>query len=140
MEVMQGAAGGPQLLQLGAGVMALLLAVVAVSSLPSLMDYWRRWWVLKPIPGVSPCYPVLGNALLLERKGEGKGSSCHSPRAQMCYMFFFSFGTCLLCAHALLAVLPGMLPEERAAGTQEHGKAKDKCMPWACTLPSADTC
>ncbi|XP_061227452.1 cytochrome P450 4V2 [Neopsephotus bourkii] len=71
MGVMQGADGGPQLLQLGAGVIALLLAVVAVSSLPSLMDYWRRWWVLKPIPGVSPCYPVLGNALLMERKGEG---------------------------------------------------------------------
>ncbi|OPJ71199.1 hypothetical protein AV530_017451 [Patagioenas fasciata monilis] len=35
------------------------------------MDYWRQWWVLKPVPGVSPCYPLLGNALLLERGGEG---------------------------------------------------------------------
>ncbi|NXE15798.1 CP4V2 protein, partial [Lophotis ruficrista] len=71
MEVMQGAAEGPQLLHLGAGVITLLLTVVTVCSLPSLMGYWRRWWVMKPIPGVSPCYPVLGNALLLEREGEG---------------------------------------------------------------------
>lgn len=79
MEVVQGAAGGPQSLHLEAAVIALLLTVVAVCSLPSLMDYWRRWWVMKPIPGISPCYPVLGNALLLERDGEGKGSSRHSP-------------------------------------------------------------
>lgn len=78
MEVMQGAAGGPQLLHLGAGVTALLLTIVAVCSLPALRDYWRQWWVLKPVPGVSPCYPLLGNALLLERGGEGKGSSCRS--------------------------------------------------------------
>ncbi|NXE24461.1 CP4V2 protein, partial [Ardeotis kori] len=71
MEVIQGAPEGPQLLHLGAGVITLLLTVVTVCSLPSLMGYWRRWWVMKPIPGVSPCYPVLGNALLLEREGEG---------------------------------------------------------------------
>lgn len=79
MEVVQGAAGGPQLLHLGAGVIALLLMVVATCSLPSLMDYWRRWWMMKLIPGISPCYPVLGNALLLEREGEGKGSLRRSP-------------------------------------------------------------
>lgn len=79
MEVVQEAVGGPQLLYVGAGVIAVLLAVVAVCSLPSLMDYWRRWRVMKPIPGISPCYPVLGNTLLLEREGQGKGSSLHSP-------------------------------------------------------------
>lgn len=79
MEVVQGAAGGPQVLHLGAGVIALLTTAVAVCCLPSLMDYWRRWWVMKPIPGISPCYPLLGNALLLEREGEGKGSSRRSP-------------------------------------------------------------
>ncbi|NXW20778.1 CP4V2 protein, partial [Circaetus pectoralis] len=71
MEVVQGAAGAPQVLHLGAGVIALLLTAVAVCCLPSLVDYWRRWWVTKPIPGISPCYPLLGNALLLEREGEG---------------------------------------------------------------------
>ncbi|NXH16658.1 CP4V2 protein, partial [Bucco capensis] len=71
MEVMQGDAERPQLLHLGTGVIALLLTVVVVYSLPSLMDYWRRWWVMKPIPGVSPCFPLLGNAPLLKRDGKG---------------------------------------------------------------------
>ncbi|NXS60511.1 CP4V2 protein, partial [Brachypteracias leptosomus] len=69
MEVMQGAAGGLQLL--GTGVIALLLTVVILCSLPSLMDYWRLWWVMKPIPGVSPCFPLLGNAPCLNREGKG---------------------------------------------------------------------
>ncbi|NWS29244.1 CP4V2 protein, partial [Polioptila caerulea] len=59
-----------QLLPWGAGVIALLLTIVTVCSLPSLMEYWRRWRMMNQIPGISPCYPVLGNALLLERKGE----------------------------------------------------------------------
>ncbi|XP_067154090.1 cytochrome P450 4V2 isoform X1 [Apteryx mantelli] len=68
MEVLQ---GGTQLLPWGTGVIALLLTVVAVCSLRSLMDHWWRWWVMKPIPGISPCYPLLGNTLLFEREGEG---------------------------------------------------------------------
>ncbi|XP_009081963.1 PREDICTED: cytochrome P450 4V2 [Acanthisitta chloris] len=71
MEVVQGSAGRPQLMPLGAGVIALLLTVMAMCCLPSLMDYWRRWRMMKLIPGISPCYPVLGNALLLEPDGEG---------------------------------------------------------------------
>ncbi|NXU83422.1 CP4V2 protein, partial [Xiphorhynchus elegans] len=71
MEVVQASEGRPQLLPLAAGVVTLLLTVVAMCSLPSLMSYWRRWWMLRSIPGISPCYPVLGNALLLERHGEG---------------------------------------------------------------------
>ncbi|NXV26852.1 CP4V2 protein, partial [Rissa tridactyla] len=71
MEAIRGAVGGPQLLHLGAGVITLLMTVVAICSLSSLRDYWRLWWVMKPIPGVSPCLPVLGNALLLERDGQG---------------------------------------------------------------------
>ncbi|NXF75492.1 CP4V2 protein, partial [Sclerurus mexicanus] len=70
MEVVQASEGRPQLLPLGAGVVTLLLTVVTMCSLPSLMSYWRRWWMLRSIPGISPCYPVLGNALLLERHGE----------------------------------------------------------------------
>ncbi|NXW65318.1 CP4V2 protein, partial [Eurystomus gularis] len=71
MEIMQGATGGLQLPHLGAGVVALLLAFVIMCSLPSLMDYWRQWWVMKPIPGVSPCFPLLGNAPLFNREGKG---------------------------------------------------------------------
>ncbi|KFV82217.1 Cytochrome P450 4V2, partial [Struthio camelus australis] len=62
---------GTHLLSWGTEVAFLLLAVVVVYSLRSLMDYWWRWWVMKPIPGISPCYPLLGNALLFEREGEG---------------------------------------------------------------------
>ncbi|XP_032042300.1 cytochrome P450 4V2 isoform X2 [Aythya fuligula] len=71
MEVVLGTAGGTQLLPWVAGAVTLLLTVVIMCFLPSLLDYWWRWRVMKPIPGISPCYPVLGNALLLERKGEG---------------------------------------------------------------------
>ncbi|NXC45564.1 CP4V2 protein, partial [Penelope pileata] len=71
MEVLLGTTEGTQLLPWVAGAVTLLLTVVAVYSLPSLLDYWWRWWEMKPIPGISPCYPVLGNALLLERTGEG---------------------------------------------------------------------
>ncbi|XP_066172997.1 cytochrome P450 4V2 [Sylvia atricapilla] len=70
MELVEEFSGKLQLLPWGAGIIALLLTVVTVCSLPSLMEYWRRWRMLNSVPGISPCYPVLGNALLLERKGE----------------------------------------------------------------------
>ncbi|KAF2982561.1 hypothetical protein EK904_008559 [Melospiza melodia maxima] len=70
MDVVEGLSGRPQLLPWGAGIIALLVTIVTVCSLPSLMEYWRQWRMLKSIPGASPCYPVLGNALLFERKGE----------------------------------------------------------------------
>ncbi|NWI96821.1 CP4V2 protein, partial [Pitta sordida] len=71
MEVVQASAGRTQLLSLGAGFVTLLLTVVTVCLLPSLFNYCRQWWMMKSIPGASPCYPVLGNALLFEREGEG---------------------------------------------------------------------
>ncbi|NXO69306.1 CP4V2 protein, partial [Phainopepla nitens] len=70
MEALEGLSARPQLLPWGAGIIALLLTVVTVCSLPSLMEYWRRWRMMDSIPGISPCYPVLGNAPLLERNGE----------------------------------------------------------------------
>ncbi|XP_063012090.1 cytochrome P450 4V2 isoform X1 [Melospiza melodia melodia] len=70
MDVVEGLSGRPQLLPWGAGIIALLVTIVTVCSLPSLMEYWRQRRMLKSIPGASPCYPVLGNALLFERKGE----------------------------------------------------------------------
>lgn len=70
MEVVEVFSERLQQLPLGAGIIALLLTIVTVLCLPSLMEYWRQWRMMKSIPGISPCYPMLGNALLLERKGE----------------------------------------------------------------------
>ncbi|NXK29866.1 CP4V2 protein, partial [Piprites chloris] len=89
MEVIQGSTGRLQLLPLGAGVVTLLLTVLFLCSLPSLMSYWRRWWMLKSIPGISPCYPVLGNALLLEREGEGFFNQLKFYSEEFRYMPFF---------------------------------------------------
>ncbi|XP_010220976.1 PREDICTED: cytochrome P450 4V2 [Tinamus guttatus] len=55
----------------GAGLAALLLSAAAARALRALLEHCWHWWVMKPIPGVSPCFPLLGNALLLERNGEG---------------------------------------------------------------------
>ncbi|NXN94750.1 CP4V2 protein, partial [Rhinopomastus cyanomelas] len=71
MEVSLESMAGPYLLRLGGAVAAVLVTVVVLCNVAPLMNYWRRWWMLKPIPGVSPCYPVLGNAPLLEPSGEG---------------------------------------------------------------------
>ncbi|NWT69346.1 CP4V2 protein, partial [Prunella himalayana] len=70
MEAVEGLSGRPQLLPWGAGIITLLLTIVTVWSLPSLMEYWRQWRMMKSIPGVGPCYPLVGNTLLFERKGE----------------------------------------------------------------------
>ncbi|NXF87119.1 CP4V2 protein, partial [Eubucco bourcierii] len=71
MEVLWATAGEPQLLHLGAWVITLLVAVVSLWSLPSFRNYCRQWWVMKPVPSVAPCFPVLGNAPFLERSGQG---------------------------------------------------------------------
>ncbi|NXI40981.1 CP4V2 protein, partial [Galbula dea] len=82
MEVMQRVAGGLQLLHLGSWVIAVLLMVLMMYSLPSLMNYGRQWWIMKPIPGVSPCFPLLGNAPFLDRGGKGffKQLQCYSEQ------------------------------------------------------------
>ncbi|NWI15096.1 CP4V2 protein, partial [Crypturellus soui] len=70
-EMMEGLPVSARLLPWGASLAALLLSVVVVLALRALMEHWWRWWVIKPIPGVSPCYPLVGNAPLFERNGEG---------------------------------------------------------------------
>ncbi|XP_043401750.1 cytochrome P450 4V2 [Chelonia mydas] len=61
---------GDRLLYWGAGVVTLLFTLLAAFTFRLLPDYLGKWKALKPIPGLSPCYPLLGNALLFERKGE----------------------------------------------------------------------
>lgn len=64
---------GDRLLYWGAGVVTLLFTLLAAFTFRLLPDYLGKWKALKPIPGLSPCYPLLGNALLFERKGAGNG-------------------------------------------------------------------
>ncbi|XP_069487645.1 cytochrome P450 4V2-like [Ambystoma mexicanum] len=42
---------------------ALLCALFTFSALPLLTDYIRKWNIMKPIPGPSPVYPLLGHSL-----------------------------------------------------------------------------
>ncbi|CAM4548245.1 unnamed protein product [Lepidochelys olivacea] len=61
---------GDRLLYWGAGAATLLFTLLAAFTCRLLPGYLGKWKALKPIPGLSPCYPLLGNALLFERKGE----------------------------------------------------------------------
>ncbi|XP_075466236.1 cytochrome P450 4V2 [Ascaphus truei] len=47
----------------------LLLTLLAFFIFPLLSDYIRKWIIMKPIPGISPCYPIIGNALDLKPNG-----------------------------------------------------------------------
>ncbi|KYO46087.1 hypothetical protein Y1Q_0021662 [Alligator mississippiensis] len=65
------AAGGARLLYWAAAAAgALLVALGAASVLRPLAAALGRWRQLRVVPGISPCYPLLGNALLFEPKGE----------------------------------------------------------------------
>ncbi|TFK15912.1 ras and Rab interactor 3 [Platysternon megacephalum] len=70
MGALQLAQEGDRLLYWGAGVVTLLFTLLAAFMFRLLLDYLGKWKALKPIPGVSPCYPLLGNTMFLERKGE----------------------------------------------------------------------
>ncbi|CAI5783992.1 cytochrome P450 4V2-like [Podarcis lilfordi] len=59
---------GDRLFSWAAAALALLLAVWLARF---LLDQCWKYVQLKPIPGLSPWYPLLGNALLFERDGEG---------------------------------------------------------------------
>nr|ARO89871.1 cytochrome P450 Cyp4v2 [Andrias davidianus] len=48
---------------------ATLFALLAFSGItPWLSDYIRKWRIMSPIPGFSPTYPLLGNALQIKPK------------------------------------------------------------------------
>ncbi|XP_063314162.1 cytochrome P450 4V2 [Pelobates fuscus] len=46
-----------------------LLTFVAISTLPLLTEYIRKWRIMLPIPGVGTNFPLIGNALLLKPGG-----------------------------------------------------------------------
>ncbi|KAL8207354.1 UNVERIFIED_CONTAM: hypothetical protein K2H54_055044 [Gekko kuhli] len=70
MELLQKISEGGQLFSWGTAAVALLVTLLAASVSRLLFAYFRAWQELKPIPGISPCYPLLGNAPAFERDGE----------------------------------------------------------------------
>uniref|UniRef100_UPI00398EFA97 cytochrome P450 4V2-like isoform X1 n=2 Tax=Pristiophorus japonicus TaxID=55135 RepID=UPI00398EFA97 len=54
----------------GALLSAALLALLALIVFHLLGDYVYKWNKMKRIPGLSPTYPILGNALLFKPSGE----------------------------------------------------------------------
>ncbi|XP_077135751.1 cytochrome P450 4V2 [Ranitomeya variabilis] len=47
----------------------LLLSLLLFSTVPFLTDYIQKWRIMKPIPGVGPNYPLVGDALMLRPNG-----------------------------------------------------------------------
>ncbi|XP_015280489.1 PREDICTED: cytochrome P450 4V2 [Gekko japonicus] len=70
MELLQKFSEGGQLFYWGTAAVALLATLLVASASRLLLCYFRVWQEMKPIPGVSPCYPFLGNVLIFERDGE----------------------------------------------------------------------
>ncbi|XP_072353006.1 cytochrome P450 4V2-like [Scyliorhinus torazame] len=54
----------------GAVLGAAVLTLLAALAFHLFGDYVRKWNAMKPIPGLSPTYPVVGNALLFKPSGE----------------------------------------------------------------------
>ncbi|XP_060679852.1 cytochrome P450 4V2-like [Hemiscyllium ocellatum] len=54
----------------GAVLCAVFLTVLAGLAVHLFADYVRKWNQMKRIPGLSPTYPILGNALLFKPSGE----------------------------------------------------------------------
>ncbi|XP_078074140.1 cytochrome P450 4V2-like [Mustelus asterias] len=57
-------------LPLGAVFSAVFLTLLAALAFHLFGDYVRKWNTMKRIPGLSPTYPILGNALLFKPSGE----------------------------------------------------------------------
>lgn len=49
-----------------------LLLVLIFTTYQLFKDYLHKWIELKPVPGISPTYPFLGNALNFKSNRRGK--------------------------------------------------------------------
>ncbi|XP_048453829.1 cytochrome P450 4V2-like [Rhincodon typus] len=54
----------------GAALTGVFLTVLVGLAIHLFADYVRKWNQMKRIPGLSPTYPILGNALLFKPSGE----------------------------------------------------------------------
>lgn len=50
----------------------ILLTILVIAIMPFLSDYIHKWNIMRPIPGVSPCFPLIGNALQFKPSGRGR--------------------------------------------------------------------
>ncbi|XP_075716274.1 cytochrome P450 4V2-like [Rhinoderma darwinii] len=46
-----------------------LITLILFPTVPFFTDYFRKWKIMKPIPGVGPNYPLVGDALFLKSNG-----------------------------------------------------------------------
>ncbi|KAM4709346.1 cytochrome P450 4V2-like [Discoglossus pictus] len=63
------ASGGDISLLMWVAAAVILLTLLASTTIPLLTDYIRKWQIMKPIPGFSPTYPLIGNALEFKANG-----------------------------------------------------------------------
>uniref|UniRef100_A0ABM5GIH3 Cytochrome P450 4V2 n=1 Tax=Pogona vitticeps TaxID=103695 RepID=A0ABM5GIH3_9SAUR len=70
MGFLQAALEGGRLISWGSVAAVLLVSLLATFTSRLLLDSFRKWKELKLVPGISPCYPLVGNTLLFERDGE----------------------------------------------------------------------
>lgn len=56
----------------GSVVFVSLLLVLTFIAYQLLKDYMYKWRELKPVPGISPTYPFLGNTLNFKSNRRGK--------------------------------------------------------------------
>ncbi|XP_043918443.1 cytochrome P450 4V2 [Protopterus annectens] len=52
------------------GISAIFLTFVIVITLHLLTVYMRTWKKMRPVPGIGPCYPFVGNALQFKASGQ----------------------------------------------------------------------
>ncbi|XP_078404874.1 cytochrome P450 4V2-like [Cetorhinus maximus] len=62
--------GGMEALPANAVLSVVFLTLLAALAFHLCSDYVRKWNRMKRIPGLSPTYPILGNALLFKPSGE----------------------------------------------------------------------
>lgn len=75
----------------GVAVLALIVTMLGAFASRFLLYHYRRWKIMQAIPGISPSYPLLGNALLLEADGAGKDSQALTPHPKQVVSFLSKY-------------------------------------------------
>lgn len=62
-----------------------------------LSSYLRKWKQLAPIPGITPTYPILGNALSFKSNGRGRFTCVN----QVIYLWIWLVMTLMIMKHVI---------------------------------------